>query len=224
MINFTRVIFMFACFSAISLRSAENLESISHERLCITEGRISPAADGWMRVDSTKMRAVLGVPSKSEAEIRFRYLGETGERSLLRSGAERTQLGLKLRAQDDCNVAYVMWRIHPVSQLVVSIKSNPGQHTHSECQNFGYSNMKAVQERPASKLEEGSEHSLRAVLTGTSMLVYIDGNAVWEGNVPDDALRFDGPVGMRSDNARFDFRFYARPENAAFYCGRAGKD
>jgi hypothetical protein len=223
-IGLPQVVLVFGCLTATSLRSSDNPESISHAQFCITEGSISAAKDHWMRVDSTKMRAVLGLPSKPEAEIRFRYLGETPERSLLRSGAERTQLGLKLRAQDDCNVVYVMWRINPVSKLVVSVKSNPGQHTHAECENFGYSNMKPAQERPAPKIEEGSEHSLRAVLNGPSLVVYIDGSAVWEGNIADGALRFNGPVGLRSDNARFDFQFFARPENAAFYCGHTGRE
>lgn len=170
------------------------------------------------------MRAVLGLPSKPEAEIRFRYLGETQERSLLRSGGERTQIGLKLRAQDDCNVVYVMWRINPISKLVVSLKSNPGQHAHAECENFGYSTMKAAKERPAPKIEEGSEHSLRAILDGTSLVVHVDGGAVWEGNIAGEALHFQGPVGLRSDNARFDFQFLARPENAAFSCGKKERE
>lgn len=216
-----RVALLCAYLMATSLRSSENLESVSHAHFCITEGFISPSENQWMRVETSKMRAVLGSPSKPEAEIRFRYLGETRERSLLRSGGERTQIGVKLRAQDDCNVVYIMWRIQPMSKLVVSVKNNPGHHTHAECENFGYSNMKATQERPVPKIEEGSEHSLRAILTGTSLIVHVDGGAVWEGNIAGEALRFNGPVGLRSDNARFDFQFFARPENAAFSCGKA---
>jgi len=223
-LGLAQVVFVFGFVTAPSLRSSDNAESISRAQFCVTEGSISPAKDHRMRVESTKMRAVLGFPSKPEAEIRFRYLGETAERSLLRSGAERTQLGLKLRAQDDCNVVYVMWRINPISKLVVSVKSNPGQHTHTQCENFGYSNLKAAQERPAPKIEAGSEHSLRANLNGASLVVYIDGNPVWEGNIADGALRFNGPVGLRSDNARFDFEFFARPENATFYCGHTGRE
>jgi hypothetical protein len=217
------IVFVFAFASDRSPRSSDDPEGISHAQFCVTEGSMSPGKDHWIRVDSTKMRAVLGSASKPEAEIRFRYLGETAERSLLRSGAERTQLGLKLRAQDDCNVVYVMWRIKPISKLVVSIKSNPGEHTHAECENFGYDNVKAAQERPVPKLEEGSEHSLRAVLNGTSLVVYVDSSTVWEGEIADRALRFNGPVGLRSDNARFDFQFFARPENSAFHCGHQGR-
>ena len=41
-------------------------------------------------------------------------------------GELRRQFGLKLRAQDACNLVYVMWRIEPASKLVVSIKCRTG--------------------------------------------------------------------------------------------------
>jgi hypothetical protein len=208
------------CLWSGLLMSSEGPEGLTPEQFCITEGHIVRSQDPWLKVDSTKMRAVLGFPSKPDAEMRFRYLGETAERSLLRSGAERTQIGLKLKAQDDCNVVYVMWRIGPVSKLVVSVKSNPGQHRHAECGNSGYANMKGTLEAPVPKLEEGSEHSLRAVLDVASLEVYVDSALVWEGKISEDAKHFDGPVGLRSDNARFDFQVFAHPGSRAFACDK----
>jgi hypothetical protein len=202
------------------LISSDNPPNKIAEQFCITEGRITRAENQWMRVDSTKMRAVLGWTGKPEAEIRFRYLGETEDRSLLRSGAERTQLGLKLKAQDDCNVLYVMWRASPVSNLVVSVKSNPGQHRHAECGNSGYTNIRGTLSGPIPKMAEGSEHSLHANLAGTLLSVDVDGALAWEGHVDDDVLRFDGPVGMRSDNARFDFQYFAQPASGVFTCDK----
>jgi hypothetical protein len=190
------------------------------DEFCITEGRINRAEGPWMNVDSTKMRAVLGFTGKPEAELRFRYLGETEDRSRLLSGGERTQLGLKLKAQDDCNVLYVMWRISPVSSLVVQVKSNPGQHRHAECGNSGYINIRGKFSGQVPKIVEGSEHSLHAVLNGTTLSVDVDGAPTWEGNVGEDVLRFDGPVGLRSDNARFDFQFVAHPASGAFACDK----
>lgn len=190
------------------------------DQFCVTEGRITASEGQWLRVDTTKMRAVLGSTTKPDAEIRFRYLGETQDQSRLRSGAERTQLGLKLKAQDDCNVLYVMWRISPVSNLVVSIKRNLGQHRHAECGNSGYTNIRGTLSRPVPKMAEGSEHSLAATLNGTSLAVDIDGALAWEGNVGDDVLRFDGPVGLRSDNARFDFQFFTNPTSGAVACDK----
>jgi hypothetical protein len=190
------------------------------DQFCITEGHITRAEGPWMNVDSTKMRAVLGFAGKPEAELRFRYLGETEDRSRLLSGGERTQIGLKLKAQDDCNVLYVMWRISPVSSLVVQVKSNPGQHRHAECGNSGYTNIRGKFTGQVPKIVEGSEHSLHAVLNGSTLSVDVDGAPTWEGNVGEDVLRFDGPVGLRSDNARFDFQFVAHPASGAFACDK----
>jgi hypothetical protein len=190
------------------------------EQFCITEGHITNTEGPWMNVNSTKMRAVLGFAGKPEAELRFRYLGETEDRSRLLSGGERTQLGLKLKAQDDCNVLYVMWRINPVSSLVVQVKSNPGQHRHAECGNSGYTTIRGKFSGQVPKIVEGSEHSLHAVLNGSTLSVDVDGAPTWEGNVADDVSHFDGPVGLRSDNARFDFQLIAHPANGAFACDK----
>jgi hypothetical protein len=206
--------------SGSSLMSSDKPASYPAEQFCITEGRITPAEGSWMRVETTKLRAVLGFPSKPEAELRFRYLGQTEEQSKLLSGGERTQLGLKLKAQDDCNVLYVMWRISPVSSLVVSVKSNPGQHRHAECGNSGYTNIRGTFSGAVPKMVEGSEHSLHAVLNGSALSVDVDGSPIWQGNVGEDALKFDGPVGMRSDNARFDFQFIAHPAGGSFACDK----
>jgi len=215
-----RYVIVFYCsLWGTRLMSSDNANNPA-EQFCITEGRITRSESQWMRVDSTKMRAVLGWASKPEAEIRFRYLGETQDHSLLRSGAERTQIGLKLKAQDDCNVLYIMWRISPVSSLVVSVKNNPGQHRHAECGNSGYTNIRGTLSRPVPKITERSEHSLHATLNGTSLSVDVDGALAWEGSVGDDVLRFDGPAGLRSDNAQFDFQFFAHPLSSTFACDK----
>lgn len=195
-----------------------NMESVPREKFCVTEGQLSSGKNDWIGVESVKARAVLSFASEQEAEMRFHYLGETQERSRLGSGQERTQLGLKLRAQDGCNLVYVMWRISPETKLVVSIKRNPGKHTHAECGNGGYVNIKAAKERAVPRIEQGSTHSLRANLQGDSLAVYADGEPTWEGKLGSEALQFDGPVGFRSDNVRFDFQFYAPPESARIPC------
>jgi len=215
-----RCVIVFACFLWGTRLMSSDSPNNPAEQFCITEGRITRAEGKMLRVDSTKMRAVLGWTGKPEAELRFRYLGETQDHSLLRSGAERTQLGLKLKAQDDCNVLYVMWRISPVSSLVVSVKSNPGQHRHAECGNSGYTNIRGTLSKPVPKITEGSEHSLHATLNGASLSVDVDGALAWEGNVGDGILRFDGPAGLRSDNAQFDFQFFANPVSGTFACDK----
>lgn len=39
-------------------------------------------------------------------------------------------------------------------------------------------------------------------MSGTEMKVFVDNSLVWAGSVGAEALAFDGPVGIRSDNAR----------------------
>jgi hypothetical protein len=69
-------------------------------------------------------------------------------------------------------------------------------------------------------MEVGSEHSLRAALDGSSLEVYVDRALAWKGKISDDAVQFDGPVGLRSDNVRFEFRFFAQPQSSAFSCDK----
>jgi hypothetical protein len=102
-----------------------------------------------------------------------------------------------------------MWRIEPESQLVVSIKSNPGQHTSAQCANHGYQNIKPARSRPAPVLHPGEAHWFRAQMNGSEVTVFVDNSLVWEGPIPPVALGFNGPVGIRSDNARLQLELRA---------------
>jgi len=194
------------------------MKIMSLREFCVTEGRIGAGADETMVIEDTKTRAVLGLQARPAAEMAFRYLGPTSEQSRLRSGMVRTQIGLKLRAQDGCNLVYVMWRILPESRVVVSIKSNPSQHTFAECENRGYHNVKGSSESGVPSVEPGSQHSLKAELEGDSLAVRADGKVVWEGRLDESAFRFDGPVGFRTDNGRFEMQFYATPLSDRVAC------
>jgi hypothetical protein len=44
-------------------------------------------------------------------------------------------------------------------------------------------------------------------MNGAEMQVFADNFPVWEGSVGPDALAFDGPVGIRSDNAHLQIEF-----------------
>ena len=178
--------------------------AVSRNELCVTEGEIGTARAGQLTVDVPKMRAYLNVKTSPEVEVRFKYLGTTGNEARLGSGELRRQFGLKLRAADACNLVYAMWRIEPESKLVVSVKTNPGEHTSAQCGNRGYRNVKPSRSRPIPELHAGDTHTLRGEMRGEEMRVLIDGNVVWEGAVGREALAFDGPVGIRSDNARLE--------------------
>lgn len=212
-------------FGATMHASTQSAQRMTLRDFCVTEGHIGGTSDGALVIDDSKTRAVLGWEAAPAAEMSFRYLGPTREQSALRSGAVRTQIGLKLRAQDGCNLVYVMWRILPESRVVVSVKSNPGQHTHAECQNRGYHNIRGSFESPVPVVEPGSAHSLRAELAGESLTVRADGRVVWEGRLDESAFRFDGPVGFRTDNGKFELQFFAAPTSSRFACpGKTGTE
>jgi hypothetical protein len=175
---------------------------VSRANLCVTEGTIEELPGRRLSVSVPKMRAYVNAYTQPLAEVRFTYLGSTGNEAPLASGEMRRQFGLKLRAQDACNLVYAMWRIEPESKLVVSIKSNPGEHTSAQCGNRGYQNIKPRRSVPVPTLRSGDTHVLRAQMNGAEMQVFADNLLVWEGSVGQDALAFDGPVGIRSDNAR----------------------
>ena len=188
---------------------SSNWFSVPHGKLCVTEGAIEQASGNRMSVNVPKMRAFVTVATAQDVEARFTYLGETAGEKPLGSGEMRRQFGLKLRAQDACNLVYAMWRIEPESKLVVSVKSNPGQHTSAECANRGYRNIKPVHSGPVPVLRPGVTHTLRAQLNEAEMRVYADNNLVWEGNVGSLGGRLDGPVGIRSDNAKLEIELRA---------------
>jgi hypothetical protein len=55
----------------------------------------------------------------------------------------------------------------------------------------------------------GESHTLRADLHGADLTLVADGRLVWEGTVGNAIAEFDGPVGFRTDNARFEFEYFA---------------
>ncbi len=178
--------------------------------LCVTLGDVASTGSRH-RVESGKMRAVAATPTGSAAELRFTYLGPSAVTTALASGQVRRQIGVKLRAADSCNVLYVMWRLEPEAKLVVSLKRNPGMHVHAECGTRGYANLAPAKSAPLPAVTVGARHTLRATLAGTQLSVLVDGKEVWSGAVPPETLQLDGPVGLRTDNGRFDFELLAAP-------------
>jgi hypothetical protein len=178
---------------------------IARANLCVTEGEIGSDASNHLTVETSKMRAYVNTWTSDAIEVRFTYLGGTAQESALGSGTIRRQFGLKLRAQNACNLVYAMWRIEPESKVVVSIKKNPGQANSSECGNRGYQNVKPRRSQPAPNLEPGQTHTLGAEMRGDELRVSIDGDHVWEGNLGPEADGLTGPVGVRSDNVRLAF-------------------
>jgi hypothetical protein len=185
------------------------MKQIGRSQLCVTEGVVEKEKEQGLSVNVTKMRAFVAEQTAQTVEAHFKYVGGTAKSSALASGQMRRQFGLKLRAQDGCNVVYAMWRFEPKSEIVVSVKSNPEMHESSECGNRGYHNIKPRRSSAVPAIKAGSAHTLRAELNGREMKVTVDGAAAWEGDVGAEALAFDGPVGMRSDNVDLELELFA---------------
>jgi hypothetical protein len=177
----------------------------------VTDGKIEKAAGDRLMVSTKAMRAVLKFPTQQDVTVKFTYLGPTKEVSVLGSGEVRSQFGIKLRAQDTCNIVYIMWHFAPDQKIAVSVKRNPGERTHQECLDHGYiNNIKPRVSALPKPIHPDQPHTLGASMSGSNLTVTADNKAVWEGDLGPVALEFDGPVGLRSDNAHVVFDFLVK--------------
>lgn len=185
-------------------REGERRLAVDASRLCVTSGSVEPIDATSFAVRVPGFRAFVAGDEGRTATVDFVYRGPTKTTSKLASGELRRQVGLKLRAQDACNVLYVMWHIEPTTGVFVSVKYNPGQSTHSMCSDHGYVTVKPVHGQPPKAPFPGERHSLSAAIEGDLLRVFADDVLAWEGALPPQALRIDGPAGIRTDNAELD--------------------
>jgi hypothetical protein len=192
--------------------SLPELQRIDHGRLCVTNGVVSALAGDRLTIDTASSRAIAQVGGESAsdqiAEIHFKYLGPSQDSRPLASGVLRRQIGLKLRAQDSCNLIYAMWRIEPDTGVTVSLKRNAGLHTHRECGAHGYVNFKSQDRGDLPPIRPGEVHQLRAELQGSYLAVTADGKVAWQGALGDEMALPVGPPGFRTDNARFTLEYF----------------
>ena len=190
----------------------------------MTKGAISPESGSHLQITEPEVRAVLHHQTTQSVEAKFKYLGPTQKIKQLGSGQKRLQFGLKLKAANSCNLVYAMWRIKPKAELVVSVKSNPRKSRHEECGTNGYH---TIQPKSASKVpafQTGDHHTIRATLDNLHLQVWVDQKTVWDGTLPQMALEFDGPVGIRSDNVQVQFELLAPPPGAEKECKNKNED
>jgi hypothetical protein len=189
---------------------AAALAPVPAEALTVTSGAVSRGPDGGLAIRAPTVRAVAEGRGRADVEIAFTYRGPSAETAPLASGEVRRQIGLKLLAQDTCNVLYVMWHIEPTMGIHVALKSNPGRHAHAECGDGGYQTLAPTWSRAvASPIRAGAPRTLRATIEHDLLRVTADGAPVWTGQLPPAARALDGPVGLRSDNAEFDLELLA---------------
>ena len=167
--------------------------------LCVTRGDIADRA-----ITQPTVRAFARSAGGDAAQLAFTYRGDADTSRALANGQARRQVGLKLRAEDGCNVIYVMWRLDPKPKLDVSIKRNPGKRTHEECGAEGYTKVRAAHSTPVPALAAGDAHTLRAEIVGDTLTAWIDGHVAWRGTLPDEARALSGPAGLRTDNMALD--------------------
>ena len=189
------------------------LAPVAQGALCVTHGQIDTSS-GHLKIRAPSVRAVAVGSAGDDALLSFTYVGPTGEVKALASGDVRRQIGLKLRAENGCNLLYVMWRIEPKAQIVVSLKRNPGATTHRQCGTRGYRNLVARAGTQPPALGPNLEHRLHAKLDGRILRVWADRGLAWEGDVGDETLALRGPAGVRSDNGRFDVELDTRAAKA----------
>ncbi len=175
--------------------------------LCMTRG----ALDKSGAITEPTVRGYAPAAGGDAAQLTFTYRGESEATRELASGEARRQIGLKLRAQDGCNVVYVMWRLDPRPKLDVSIKFNPGKRSHAECGADGYTKIRPREKRFIPAFEYGKTHALRAEIIGNDLFAWVDGQLLFQGRLPDAARAISGPAGLRSDNVKFDLVELAAP-------------
>ncbi|MDX6664016.1 MAG: hypothetical protein QOG68_222 [Solirubrobacteraceae bacterium] len=180
-------------------------------KLSVTSGAVAPYSPSLLSTRSGEMRAVELDNGRHATwgRLVFRLLGASDDTKPLGSGLIRQQIGLKLHAQDPCNLVYVMWRTAPDSAIAVFVKRNAGQTTSSQCGNNGYTDMATI---PVPAVAAGTRHVLevrtRRAADGSLVLsVYTDGALLRSQALPADLVAgLDGSIGVRSDNGAYAFR------------------
>jgi hypothetical protein len=206
-------VFGFAPSAVAQKGSLPALQQIDRDRLCVTNGVVLAQPDGRLAIETPSSRAIVrtgsGNAADQIAEIRFQYLGPSGDSRPLASGELRRQIGLKLQAADTCNLIYAMWHIEPDARVAVSLKQNPGQTTYEQCGARGYINFKSQVGAVLPPMLPGEAHVLRAELRGKALTVTADGKVAWQGSFGSGTALPVGPSGFRTDNARFAFDYFA---------------
>ena len=213
--------------SAVGVGHAEELRPVNLRDICVTNGEIRTGPDGRLQINGPSSRAVLRFRSQPAAEIRFTYLGSSVQSKPLASGELRQQIGIKLRAENTCNLVYAMWHIEPNSRIAISIKHNPGMSTHEQCHAGGYINLEQTGAAEPPKIAVGETHVLRAEMHGATLVVRADGLEAWRGDLGPVIASFDGPVGLRTDNAQFSLDYLvgiAKPGSETPVCQQTPGD
>lgn len=205
--NFLRVaIFVFSFLTGFGATAQTgHTKHVSLADLCVTEGTITTAPAHRLLVNAPSVHATLNRETPPDIEAHFVYLGPSIQNEAAEHASGHHQFGFQLFTEDPCNLLYVMWRLEPESSIAVMAKSNPEHHAHADCRGRG----KAIEPEftaplPPVRVGERRAHTLRATMSGTTLLVYADKLMVWRGALPAASLRAHGLVGIHCDNAKLE--------------------
>lgn len=196
--------------------ATEGLAPVPLEQLTVIQGNVLEVADRGrdglgFDSDDPRVRAVAPETTGDDVALRFSWRGVTEPVLPLAAGRVREQVGVTLRTGDDCNALFAMWRIAPSAGIVVHSQRNPDDHRSGECGSDGDTTVRPRFMEPLEPLVPGQSHVLRARIDADVLTVFVDGKRVWEGVLPADALTLEGPVGLRTDNARVRFELLIPP-------------
>ena len=188
--------------------------------LKVTSGSVTQTKSGFLTVVGSKERAQRKEGTHQDAMLQFRYRGPSKTTSKLASGGFVRQIGLKMRTKDACNLLYIMWRIEPVEEIAITIKSNPGKSTHGDCGAGGYIHVASIPLKDIGVTATTQEtHRLRAKIDEKNgefkLTVDVDEKTVWSGALdPKIIAPINGPVGFRSDNGSYIFKLLVSDEQS----------
>jgi hypothetical protein len=186
--------------------------------LKVTLGSVTQTKSGFLTVVGSKERAQRKDGTHQDAMLQFRYRGPSKTTSKLASGGFVRQIGLKMRTKDTCNLLYIMWRIEPVEEIAITIKSNRGQSTHGDCGAGGYIHVASIPLKDIGVTAQET-HRLHAKIDEKNgefkLTVDVDEKTVWSGALdPKIIAPINGPVGFRSDNGSYIFKLLVSDEQS----------
>lgn len=174
--------------------------------LQVTSGELTQA----VLIDHPTVRAVIPGSSGLTIATEGIYHGPSSTLAPLSSGEVRQQVGVKLLAQNGCNVLYAMMRLTGTLGLEISLKRNPGQTTSAQCGANGYTKLLFL-DWAGSLLEADSPFKLSAGLLNGMLTVNCEAPFVnpvqgsLQVNLSGYPLDFSGPAGIRTDNSRVTY-------------------
>jgi hypothetical protein len=184
------------------------LASVRLDQLIVTSDAISEVGPGCLSVRGPRGRATAPGSESTVVCIQFRYLGESDIVIPSNCGQDLHQIGAMIRHTNQCNLVYLTWRILPALEVLLQVKRNPG--ADQKCPG-GYH---VVDRRPQAPFAIGEMHEVLVEVAPSSdgsaiASVWADWQPAMQSTIGADLLvGIDGPPGFRSDNGKYDFRYF----------------